>query len=300
MKPSDWRGGKIAYKRTATLVSAANPLSEWASDIAVNRADLLRVFPPAEAERFQSGRAFTREDPATIAPWWSANQTLAWIACGIPSYVEHVGKLEAELFQGDARHLMAQATVEADMGACDEARAFMATRRAAWPEGEILAHAGRELLASIQRGEVKPAASENGRGRAMSWTDFAGVGSCQHGGDWLRLDPQPLFASAEVMHAFPAITLAPVGTEASILARNKPGPAADPDWPAAIEKVTADCIAAGYATPLKRGDKAAIQNLLLSAMAERNKHPSDDTARKYAEKVIEKLPDNSGDQLSAS
>jgi hypothetical protein len=75
--------------------------------------------------------------------------------------------------------------------------------------------------------------------------------------------------------------------------RKKPGPAPDPDWPDAIKKVAGDCIAAGYKKPLKRGDKAAIQNLLLNAMAEKNKHPSEDTARKYAEEVIDKLPDNS-------
>lgn len=137
MKPLDWRGGKVVYNRTATLVSATNLLSEWACDIAVNRPGLWATFPANE-----------------------------------------------------------------DAG-----------------------------------------------------------------------DP------AEAVYA------------AARTPRKKPGPAPDPDWPAAIAKVTKDSVAAGYARPLKRGEKAAIQAMLLSAMAENNKHPSDDSARKYADQVIVQLPD---------
>lgn len=73
--------------------------------------------------------------------------------------------------------------------------------------------------------------------------------------------------------------------------RKKPGPAPDPDWPHAITKVTTDCIAAGYQKPLKRGEKAAIQNMLLNFMAEKDKHFSADIAAKHATKVIAGLPD---------
>ena len=45
LRPTDWRGGKVVYYRTATLVSAANILSEWACDIAVHRGDLWAAFP---------------------------------------------------------------------------------------------------------------------------------------------------------------------------------------------------------------------------------------------------------------
>lgn len=45
LQPLDWRGGKVVYNRTATLVSEANLLSEWACDIAVSRADLWAAFP---------------------------------------------------------------------------------------------------------------------------------------------------------------------------------------------------------------------------------------------------------------
>jgi hypothetical protein len=45
----DWRGGTVVYSDgAAQLVSAKNPLTTWASDIAVNRADLVKAFPPEE------------------------------------------------------------------------------------------------------------------------------------------------------------------------------------------------------------------------------------------------------------
>jgi len=74
--------------------------------------------------------------------------------------------------------------------------------------------------------------------------------------------------------------------------RKRPGPAPDPDWPHAIAKVTQDCIAAGYKRTRKRGDKAAIQTMLLSYMGDRDKHFSEDIAAKHAETVIAALPDN--------
>ena len=73
--------------------------------------------------------------------------------------------------------------------------------------------------------------------------------------------------------------------------RKKPGPPPDPDWPAAIAKVTEDCIAAGYKKPLARGCKAAIQTMLLNFMAEKDKHFSDDIAAKHVTQVIAGLPD---------
>ena len=71
----------------------------------------------------------------------------------------------------------------------------------------------------------------------------------------------------------------------------RPGPKPDCDWPKAIAEVTQQCIEAGYKHPLKRGDKTAIQTLLLNWMADRDKHFSNDTAAKYANVVLEALPD---------
>ena len=92
---------------------------------------------------------------------------------------------------------------------------------------------------------------------------------------------------------FPSVTLSPPQPGRSVAAkeRRKPGPAPDPDWPHAIAKVTQDCLAAGYRHPLKRGDLAAIQTMLLNYMAGRDKHFSDDIAAKHARQVIAALPD---------
>jgi hypothetical protein len=73
--------------------------------------------------------------------------------------------------------------------------------------------------------------------------------------------------------------------------RRKPGPQRDPDWSDVISEVTRECINAGYKRPPLRGQKAAIQNMLLNLMAERNKDFSEDTARTYAKEVIAALPD---------
>jgi hypothetical protein len=75
--------------------------------------------------------------------------------------------------------------------------------------------------------------------------------------------------------------------------RRKPGPAPDPAWPEVMAKVTKDCMAAGYRKPLKRGQLAAVGTMLLSEMAGRDKHFSEDTARTYAKQIIASLPDKS-------
>ena len=210
--------GLTAWKADEAVWEHATPSQrrERFVSITVERDALLRLFPPTsrlsdEAKSFGVAKTFTRDDPATIAPWWSVNLVLAWIACGITSYVEHVGKLETELFQGEARLLMAQVTVECDLSKCDEAKVFKASRHAVWPEGAILAHAGRALLEKILVGEVRPMARENGHGRQMQAEDFVGIGAKESGGDWLDLDPQPLFASADIMRVFPAMELGPDG-----------------------------------------------------------------------------------------
>jgi hypothetical protein len=76
--------------------------------------------------------------------------------------------------------------------------------------------------------------------------------------------------------------------------KRKPGPAPDPAWPEVVARIVKECILAGYRHPLRRGNKAAIATMLLSAMAEQNKHFSEDTAAKYALEVIEALPGNKG------
>lgn len=259
----------------------------------VNRAKT----PGTEANRLGVARAFTRDDPATIAPWWSVNQALAWIATRVPSYIEYIGGLETQE-PLDYRPWAVQAICESQVAESDECKALMGSRRASWPAGSFLAHAGRALLEKILTGQVAPMTRDNGQGREMRREEFAGIGSKETGGDWLDLKPQPLFSSAEIMRAFPASEVEP-GVGAGIVPqttpnrnRKRPGPAPDPDWPDAIASVAEECISAGYKRPLKRGGKAAIQTMLLNYMSARNKNFSDDIARKHAESVIAALPDN--------
>ena len=182
-------------------------------EVTVDRVELLREFPPkvrpnSEAERFRAGHAFTRDDPASIAPWWSVNQALAWVATRIPSYVEYIGDLETQE-PLDYRPYFVQAICESQVAESDEAKALMDGRRANWPAGSFLAHAGRAMLEKILAGEVDPVTRDNGQGRKMRGEEFVGIGSKESGGDWLDLDPQPLFSSAEIMRAFPASELEP-------------------------------------------------------------------------------------------
>ena len=123
------------------------------------------------------------------------------------------------------------------------------------------------------------------RGTGLDWLDNAYEHGFAGGDGWRDVE----VCRAELLKAFPAEG---GRSKKPFVKRKNPGPAPDPAWPDAIAKVTEDCIAAGYTTSLKRGDKAAIQTMLLTFMAEQDKHFSEDTAAKYAKKVIERLPDN--------
>lgn len=415
-----WRGIQIHAGDLAIAMGTKGMHSHANLQLVAKRTSMVGQ---SEQQHFRCGQTFKRDDPAALAPWWTVIQSLAWIATRIPSYVEYIGNLETDE-PHEHRPYIVHALCEAQVAESDEGQTFMEARRADWPAGSFLAHAGRALLEKILSGEVRPLTRECGQGRQMGAEDFVGIGTRETGADWLRLDPQPVFSSDEVLKAFPMeaalpsidtsavtpaelpawlnpyqlvawvqyrdlhvvskaagwnglaaqhmygtepqigtvlevegalqegrliaqgypkngdafapipavewsrIALAPleqsrqhpyvriqfsrrdvlalfpkVGSEknegepslsAPAPARKKPGPKPDPDWPDAITNVTAHCIEAGFTKPLKRGELAAIQNLLLSAMAEKDKHPSDDTARKYAAQVIAKLPDNSG------
>lgn len=125
------------------------------------------------------------------------------------------------------------------------------------------------------------------RGAGLVWeTDVLGRALEGRGDGWRDVE----VCRAELLKAFPLTVREK--PEQVTKTRKRPGPAPDPDWPHAIANVTQDCIAAGYKRTRKRGDKAAIQTMLLSYMANKDKHFSDDIAAKHAETVIAALPDN--------
>lgn len=202
--------GLTVWKAEEAVWEHASPSKrkERLIKVTVERDALLRLFPPTsrfsdEAKAFAANRIFTRDDPASIAPWWSVNQTLAWIATRIPAYVEHIGNLETHEPREDRPYIV-HAICESQVAESDEGQAYMEARRDSWPAGSILAHAGRALLEKILTGEVHPMTRENGQGRQMRQEDFVGIGATETGGDWLDLDPQPLFASSEMRQQFPA------------------------------------------------------------------------------------------------
>jgi hypothetical protein len=191
--------------------------------VTVNRAELLREFPPRESfeqHHFGCGKTFRRDDPVTIAPWWSVNQALAWVATRIPSYVEYVGRLETDEPHEYRPHFV-QAICDSQIAESDEGKAFMECRRATWPTGTCIAHAGRALLEKILRSEVRPMTREGGKGREMRTEEFVGIGTRDTGEDWLELDPPPQFVSAELIRAFPPSEHAPAASGEGIVPSNR-------------------------------------------------------------------------------
>lgn len=217
------QGNGLTWWRTAQGVTerlAGGGRLDSFIEVEVNRGDLLREFRPgtshvSESDHFRVGHSFNRDDPANIAPWWSINQALAWVATRIPSYVEYIGNLETDEPR-EHRPYIVHAICESQVAESDEGKAFMQTRRAGWPEGTFLAHAGRDLLEKILAGGVRPMARQNGQGRQMRAEEFVGVGKRATGGDWLDLDPQPLFSSAEMIGTYPMSQIAPARPGKSI------------------------------------------------------------------------------------
>lgn len=267
--------------------------------VKVNRADLMEHFRrPLEAvpvaisvgELSLPEENFDPSASAEISPWWTALQTIAWVATRSPAFVERVGQLEAHNDREIAQFICSSMVlVYVSRNACIcAAKSLDSTSRS--ESCTCFRDAGRLILEQIRQRQVHPVQINNGVSRTMAFHEFAGVGQRPSGADWHDVKPAPIFSSAEVIAAFQPPTIGK--PEKATSAPKRPGPAPDPDWPHAIAKVTQDCIAAGYKRSRKRGDKAAIQTMLLSYMADRDKHFSDDIAAKHAETVIAALPDD--------
>lgn len=174
--------------------------------VTVNRADLLREFPAIppkqdDRENIRSAETFDRADPVALTPWWSANQALAWIVSRIPSYVEHVGRMERD-GSTEKRSIFVHFIMEHDLAGSDEGKAYSGATPGEWPNSNFLHKASLELLASVQNRRIRPVTRDAGKGREMLWPEFVGIGTAETASDWLDLDPQPLFSSAEVIAAF--------------------------------------------------------------------------------------------------
>lgn len=104
---------------------------------------------------------------------------------------------------------------------------------------------------------------------------------------------RPLFAKRRAWEEFEGKLIGRIGEEVERASkpRKKPGPRANPMWEIAVAIVTEQCVAAGMARPTKRGDKAKVARMLLEEMAKNDDYYTDDTAAKYADRVIARLPE---------
>lgn len=275
--------------------------SDHFANVTVGRGSLLKCFPLSEAvagvpmavtngELTLPGDDFDLDANVTVSPWWSLLQAVGWIATGSKAYVSYVAELEGEANDDIATSVAFSAIVTYVARKHCRCGAQTLSDDARWEYCTCTGDAGRALLEAIRTGRAKAILQTAHGSKELAFHDLAGVGQRPTCVDWLNGNFTLQFSSAEVIAAFlPTTREKP---EKTTTGRKRPGPAPDPDWPHAIAKVTQDCIAAGYKRPRKRGDKAAIQTMLLSYMAEKDKHFSDDIAAKHAETVIAALPDN--------
>jgi hypothetical protein len=240
--------------------------------------------------RLVQPEGFDPNAPAEVAPWWSVLQTIGWVATASRAYVSHLGSLESER-NDEMRQTITFSALEVYVrqSHCKcGAQGLPAEVR--WEHCTCPGDAGRSLLEAIRRGRVTAIDQSAFPARRLEFFELAGIGQRSTCSDWVTLTSRPVFSSAEVIAAFPVTRSE--RPENLTKERKRPGPAPDPDWPHAIAKVTRDCIAAGYKRARKRGDKAAIQTMLLNYMAEKDKNFSDDIAARHAETVIAALSDN--------
>ncbi|MBO9518072.1 MAG: hypothetical protein J7493_08390 [Porphyrobacter sp.] len=230
--------------------------------------------------------------------WWSWPEAIAWVGSRDPRTIASL-RFWAQWWAGRGD---------------DEATITLgAQHNIACKHCSSASQAEAELVAAISRGAVRtcgraslhaksaPLAKDDWRGGAVIYSQ--GVAVLGPASDNLVAWAFDIAVGRDdLMRAFPVSeTTKPEGTAAAVNAdaqtkskpeRKRPGRAADPYWPLAIATVTQECLKAGYKRPLKRGQKAAIQTMLLNEMAVKDKHFSEDSAAKYAMKVIAALPDN--------
>lgn len=259
----------------------------------------------------------------TAGVWWSFPQVLAWVATRNADEVARIGSADHFGPPAPAEGLPDGMTV----GASDRSPKVGApTRDGQLPRDTMLqSYSGRRklvgwlaMVTAIEhcKCSAKPSAEKE------KWESCSCLGNAYDevrrfgpvaAQPIPRYQPQPEYGSfilewcdevsrsgayrADVLERWPdSDSVAKVAVHSG---KSRPGPKPDPDWPAAIDHVVKHCLDADYKVPLKRGQKAGIQTMLLTFMAaQKDKHYSDDTAAKYAKEVIRELPQR--EELSAS
>ena len=251
-------------------------------EVSVDRADLLREYPfgnsserPPTMIVMPMPDGWGGADCKELPPWLNPYQLVAWV-----QYRDLIIVAKADTWNGLAAQHMYGTEPQ---------------------NGRVV-----DLERALQEGLL------TSYGLTKSSETFAPIPTVE----WTRIALAPLDTARQhpylhikvkrddALAHFPALKAGSVPGPSTISAvgkaRRKPGPAPDADWPAVMDEVARECSAARYSRPLARGQQAAIITMLLGAMANRDKHPSEDTARKYAAQVIARLPDNSTGQLSAT
>lgn len=273
-------------KRNSTLDRVLQDRRDAFRSVKVNRADLLKLFPDQD----DTARAFFVPLPAALPDIGSVmplDEALSWLAFDRPSF-------DTQVWQ-DASGNLSITDPYGNPFPASEAGRFP-------PHLEAYVSASRTIHEALRDGSL-PAyvAPTNGSPLLVPRFYWNGVNPESLHHVYRGMTPEddgagcPVLLSRQSFHAWGASlpTLSqPKKRMQAGNRRKRPGPAPDPDWPHAIAKVTKDCVAAGYKRTRKRGDKAAIQTMLLSYMADKDKHFSDDIAAKHAETVIAALPDN--------
>lgn len=279
------RGVGLVWEADVLNRTSAGRGDGW-RDVEVSRADLLNAFPA----RIDNTKALLSPLPATlqgVGPVIGMDEALSWLAHGKPSddvqlWQNPFGWMQFRFSNGETFN------VGEDSELPEHHLRYREANQALWnplQDGNLTAYfeGAPERSLAISRhywNQVDPAHLDH---------FYRGISDADEGRG------RPVLLSRQAFDRWRNSRVATEMPKEPIdlgKVKKLPGPAPDPDWPAAIAKVTQDCIKAGYKKPLKRGDKAAIQTMLLSFMADKDKHFSDDTASKYAQKVIEALPDN--------
>lgn len=264
---------------------------EWVAGSEVAEIDNLPTLPAPFDHNARPDQLSYREPPDR--PFIELTEALTWIAFAVSLSRDEFSFMESCGFGPFAESGWPDGFRAAMAGFADQASAGNIRVRgryvANYSDHTAAAQANTDYLSDTQLRDFASFDSLYGgleRGAGLVWEGDVLERALNGRGDgWRDVE----VCRAELLKAFPARIK---GTEKPTAQRKRPGPAPDPDWPQAIAKVTQDCIAAGYKRPLKRGDKAAIQTMLLSYMADKDKHFSDDIAAKHAATVIAALPDN--------
>ncbi|MEO6092898.1 MAG: hypothetical protein ABIT04_11695 [Novosphingobium sp.] len=196
------REGQTLYFRTSEFVRVAAELTSQASrDFfgGLSAMDVLnRPLSLFDRQFFQPRREWNISGTETRRLKWGLIETFAWIVTGSAVYAEVLALRAPPLGLGIALSILCEWKAVHECACAASNISDQATRKA---QCQCLMIAGHQLWDAIRLGLLTPF---DKNGRDMPFAIFRSVGTDESAQDWLRLQPQPLFASSEVIAQFPA------------------------------------------------------------------------------------------------